>query len=226
MLPDLLTLPPHDLRLAVNQANGSRLLRFSNSIMNLGWGPAEVWGTREDPEDHTVEIIQRVYRADGSEYSFIIGQFVFHPIHGHWHWDNFSQYEVWTVDSSGELLERAAESGKVGYCLRDNTVVPGEIFKQAGVSAERFKLTMGYGDCGWRRQGISPGWVDTYRHHLAGQYVDITGLADGLYALLSIVDPDNRLKESNDDNNAAVVYFRLDGAGVVSYGQSFDLAVQ
>ncbi len=226
MLPDLLTLPPFDLRLVVNPVNGSRLLRFSNSIMNLGRGPAEVWGVREDPVDHTVVIVQKVYRSDGSEYTLTIGKFVFHPIHGHWHWDNFSQYEVWTVGSSGELLVRAAASGKVGYCLRDNTLVPEEIIDQTGVSSDEFKVTMAYGDCGWRRQGISPGWVDTYRYHLAGQYVDITGLEDGLYALFSIVDPDDRLKESNDGNNAAVVYFRLEDSRIESYGQNYELSAQ
>ena len=130
LLPDLMTLPPHDLRVVITSTDGRKLLRFSNSIMNIGRAPAELWGMRENLEDLSVEITQIIYRMDNSSYSRFVGDFSFHEIHGHWHWDNFSQYEIWAVKENGELDSIVASSGKVGYCLRDNTFVPFEILEQ------------------------------------------------------------------------------------------------
>jgi subtilase family serine protease len=39
--------------------------------------------------------------------------------------------------------------------------------------------------------------------------VDITDAPNGVYALHSTVDPDNQLRESNEDNNAATVYIEI-----------------
>lgn len=222
MLPDLMTLTPHDLRVVLNNVTGERLLRFSNSVMNLGWGPVELWGTLKDADALTVEVIQKIFRADGSAYTFPVGSYVFHEVHGHWHWDNFSKYELWTVGPDGGLDELIEVSGKVGYCLRDNTLLPGNMYDLAGGAQEFFTRSQFYMDCGWERQGISPGWVDTYLHNIDGQHVDITGLADGDYALLSMVDPGERLKEYREDNNAAVVYFRLLGNTVDISASVFD----
>lgn len=223
LLPDLLTLPPEHLRVVENQSSGKRLLRFSNSVMNLGQAAAELWGEREDEEDDTVQISQKIFRTDGSFYFRLVGDFVYHPIHNHWHWDNFSEYEIWTIKTNGELDIPVATSGKVGYCLRDNTLVPADLIDLDAYGLEDVSFNPRYLDCGWRRQGISPGWVDTYRYTTPGQYVEVTHLEDGNYALLSIVDPDNNLSESNDANNAVVAYFRLQGNQVENYGQLFDL---
>jgi subtilase family serine protease len=37
----------------------------------------------------------------------------------------------------------------------------------------------------------------------------ITGLSDGIYALKSTVDPLDRLLESDENNNATVLYFSI-----------------
>ncbi len=45
----------------------------------------------------------------------------------------------------------------------------------------------------------------TYRNHLPGQALDITGLTDGLYALRSTVDTENRIREQDEGNNSAII---------------------
>lgn len=42
-----------------------------------------------------------------------------------------------------------------------------------------------------------------------GQYVEITDLADGVYALISTVDPGDRVREVIEDNNIGITYFEL-----------------
>src|SRR6185436_3319905 len=56
-------------------------------------------------------------------------------------------------------------------------------------------------DCGSTTQGLSVGWVDVYTKTLAGQNIDITGIADGVYWLESEADPDNHILEKNETNN-------------------------
>jgi len=178
-------------------------MRFSNSVANLGQGAAELLGEYDQRED-TVRISQNIFTSDEDFITREVGEFSFHREHDHWHWDDFALYEVWSVSLDGELLERIASSGKVGYCLRDDDPLLGDA--STASPAARRGVYLG---CGWRRQGISVGWMDTYSLHTPGQFVDISGVPDGLYALRSTVDPDNRLLELDESNNAAVLFFTL-----------------
>jgi hypothetical protein len=63
-------------------------------------------------------------------------------------------------------------------------------------------------------QGISTGWIDIYEFDLAGQVVDISTVPDGVYALRSIADPEDQLRELDDANNAAMVFIHISGAQV------------
>ena len=94
-----------------------------------------------------------------------------------------------------------ALTDKVSYCLRDNarTDIPGAAPQAA------------YTNCNREVQGISPGWIDTYKFDTQGQVVDITGLPDGEYALRSTADPEDQLRELDEDNNAAAVYIEILG---------------
>ncbi|HLF37050.1 MAG TPA: lysyl oxidase family protein, partial [Anaerolineales bacterium] len=62
--------------------------------------------------------------------------------------------------------------------------------------------------------GLSVGWADVYDHYLPGQSIDISGLPDGIYALMSTADPYNLIQESDETNNAAVVYLEIKGTQV------------
>ena len=199
-LPDLITLPPFDLRIRVNRVNGQKLLRFSNSIMNTGLSAMELSGT-SNLDTGKVSVDQHVFTANGSEQKVPVGEFFFHKEHNHWHFGRFSRYEIWSLGSDGELEAVVAFSDKISYCLRDDS--------RADIPNAASRQT--YSACDQNIQGISVGWIDTYRHHLEGQSIEITALPDGAYALRSVVDPDKKLWDSNYENNAAVLYIELEG---------------
>jgi hypothetical protein len=58
-------------------------------------------------------------------------------------------------------------------------------------------------------QGVSVGWADIYGRGLPGQWADATGLADGEYWLEVIADPENRIQESDETNNATRIKVNL-----------------
>lgn len=211
LLPDLRTLPPYDLRLVVDQHGNRRSIRFSNAIYNRGAGPLEVRGVL-NRGDEIVTVSQVIYHSDGSKEEHNAGEFVFHAVHDHWHWEGFSLYEVWSVRADGSLNAMVASSGKVGYCLRDIDPLNSAQILADEIDEEAIPRRIGYGPCGWSRQGLSVGWVDVYKAHTPGQFVNIGGLPDGVYVLKSTVDPDNILLESDINNNSALVYFILRGA--------------
>jgi hypothetical protein len=109
--------------------------------------------------------------------------------------------------ASGQLSELLISSDKIGYCLIDvsRATVPrtpgGEPVVPVIPPAYRQ-----YTHCEADLQGLSSGWTDTYRNHLPGQSLDITGLPDGLYALRSTVDPENRIREQDEGNNSTIIY--------------------
>jgi hypothetical protein len=200
LLPDLTTLSPSDLRIRVNPADGHKLLRFTNSIMNIGPGKMELWGDT-NPGSGKMAVTQYLYDTEGAAEKKDVGEFFFHPEHDHWHLGDFARYEIWSVGLDGRLDSVVAVSNKISYCLRDDerSDIPG---------AARYQT---YISCNHERQGISVGWIDIYRYHLPGQSIDITFLFDGIYALRSTVNPENRLWEENRENNTAILYIEIEG---------------
>lgn len=204
LLPDLYTLPPSDLSIEVHYAPPKRLLRFSNSIANGGPGTLELWGESDQASGKTT-VAQRIYTAAGTFQGLEVGEFIFHPQHDHWHFVNFASYELWTLSSYGGLVSTVGLTGKVSYCLRDTF----RIHTSQPASGPAYLA------CDRKEQGISAGWVDRYRSTLPGQVIDITSLPSyGVYALVSTADPENRLLEANETNNAARIYIEIDGSHV------------
>ena len=216
LLPDLQTLPPYDLRLYVQEGGQRKIIRFSNSIWNRGPGTLELLG-RRDPEFGNIEIRQLVYRVDGSFEEYAMGEFAFHPEHEHWHWKNFSRYEVWSTQPDGALSRLLVSSNKVGYCLRDDERMLSDPQGTFTLGKELVRERPTFRGCGWQRQGMSVGWRDTYDFDTGGQFVDISFLLDGIYALKSTVDPDNLLKELDRGNNVGVRYFAIYGNRLVVF---------
>jgi hypothetical protein len=217
VLPDLITLPPTDLRIRTNAANGHKLLRFTNSIVNAGPGKMELWGDT-NPSSGKMTVIQYLYDTEDTPEKRVVGEFLFHPEHDHWHLGDFALYEIWSVGLDGELDSVAAVSNKISYCLRDD---------------ERWDLPdapvyQTYISCDHERQGISVGWIDIYRYHLPGQSIDITFLFDGIYALRSTVNPENRLWETDRENNTTILYIEIEGnrVSIVDPREVFNKALE
>jgi len=62
-------------------------------------------------------------------------------------------------------------------------------------------------------QGITSGWMDTYDWYLPDQYMEVSGVGDGVYLLQTEADPDHLLVESDRSNNCGGVYIRLSNVG-------------
>jgi hypothetical protein len=209
--PDLKTLPPFDLRLISNPEAGRRWIRFSNSILNRGPGALELAGKR-DSQTGDILVVQNIYYGEDQFVRNSLGSFEFEESHNHVHFEGFSLYEVWAVGPTGEMLELAASSGKVSYCVRDNDPLQSQDFGLSGggePAIANVPEKPRYLSCGYSLQGLSPGWIDTYKHNTPGQYVDISGLPEGDYLLVSTVDPDDLLLEEDETNNVASLFFTL-----------------
>lgn len=203
LLPDLQTLPPVDLRLLHDTNSGRTLIRFTNSIWNSGPGKLELIGIPNQAKDE-IQVTQRVYTSEPENFiEFEVGEFKFHDQHDHWHLEQFALYEVWSIDEMGSLETVVSSGGKVSYCVMD--VSPAETaLSEGAVSPYR-----SYIHCQGTRQGLSVGWIDTYKYFYPEQWVEVTSLEDGIYALVSTVDPDHLLQEENTHNNSAVAYFEI-----------------
>lgn len=203
ILPDLQNLPPFDLKLIYDPDSERMFVRFSNPIHNAGPGTLELIGRPTTDREHIV-VSQRILNAEGEVVrEKEVGEFIFHELHNHWHMEGFSVYEVWSVSETGELLEPIASSGKVSYCVSDTS------YRGEGHNEKTPTPRPTYTTCYDELQGLSVGWVDTYFVLYPGQYVEITELSDGTYALVSTVDPEDAVLEVDDENNAGVTYFEL-----------------
>ncbi len=103
-LPNLRTRRP--IGLEITHENGAKLLRFTNTVANVGAGPLEM---RPDNSDGTTtDAYQRVYTHNNSMtwqfmYERLVGTFVFHPQHNHWHFESFAAYELHAVATHGSV---------------------------------------------------------------------------------------------------------------------------
>ncbi len=200
LLPDLMTWVSssylRDARVSIE--GGLKRLRFSNAVPNIGTGPLEVYGVVA--ANGTTQAYQVVHNDNGSQTTYSVGTFSFagHESHGHWHYDRFSDYRLEKLD--GTLV---GTGNKVSFCLEDVSKYDG--------SLPGSPPSMVY-TCS--SQGISVGWADVYTSTLEGQWVDITGVPDGTYTLVSIVNPVGALHEVPGTNNRGEVTLTISGNSV------------
>jgi hypothetical protein len=202
--PDLRTAPAQDLLLDVEQIGDQphHVLRFSTEIWNMGEGPLELRG---DSSSGITLVSQRIHRQGGAFSDFLVGQFVFHEAHGHWHFEGFALHELWTRASFDAWLASRRTEGRPewqgskttgqgeSFCLRDSWPSP----RYTGpLAAPRFF------ECG-ESQGISVGWADVYTRDMPDQWVDIglSQLPNGDYVLRLVADPWDRIHESRERAN-------------------------
>jgi hypothetical protein len=197
LYPDLVTLPPSGLYIE-RAADGRYLLRFANTAGNLG-GRLEIAvgaGTRD--------LYQNVYDqyTGGSRviHQRVGSDLIYHPAHNHFHFEGFAKYELLKRDSAGYYRTTTRKGSKTTFCILDTVRI-----STIGPTGQT------YGGCGATVQGMSAGWADVYIASLSGQWIDLgaTPLPDGAYAIRSVADPDTRLMELNDFNNANQTYFRV-----------------
>lgn len=203
LLPDLLPLPPRDLKVE-RVEDGRVLLYFSTTYYNQGRGTMEL---RADPAtagiraDIERDVLQRMYKADGTYREKVVGNFLWHQEHLHYHYTDFITYDLEPVDAP-QTEDLSGNLVKSTFCLRDIS----RVFLDLASSSPEAT----YKICGKELQGVSVGWGDTYYWNYPDQALDITSLGSGTYRLTFIANPEQRLEEVRYDNNIASAIFRLD----------------
>ncbi|MGH7857433.1 MAG: lysyl oxidase family protein [Candidatus Binatia bacterium] len=232
LLPDMVTLDPHTIRIAsaeylfdavhneviscypeetVEDGAGvpdemgqrPRCLRFDQIAANVGTGPLEL---RYVPDDPAPDLRQVIHRSDGSTRERPAEERMeFHAVHGHWHYSGFGRGNLY--DTAGNLV---AHNNKTGFCLIE-VDFPGWGAKGNGPRRYTFPGCQVPNDGDEVVQGIGPGWADVYNWFLADQYIDVTRVPDGVYRLEIVADPDDTLEESDEGNNASSIWICLQG---------------
>lgn len=209
LLPDLLAIPATDFVIQRVRYRGSnyRLLRFSQSFGNIGEGPLQVRRGDSDaqcPGENRAAGYQDVYLQNGTVQSVRLKDcMVFHPAHDHWHLANVARYDLYRVDvRRRRLAGKVATSDKVSFCLFDEHRLDSNQYNGPVRSQT-------YTDCNARITGITPGWADEYSYRVYGQWLVINGLPDGIYYLLTTVDPSNQFVEVTRRNNRAGRLIRI-----------------
>ena len=172
------------------------------------------------------KIYQNVYDAPRGgrqvQRVYVGSDIIFHPEHNHYHLENFASYLLLQRDANGVYQAMTNEGTKTSFCVAD--------FSRAEGS---YKPQYPYPDaCDKKLQGMTVGWADPYPWWYAEQWIDLglsplsdgtytvessfSPLAEGEYAVQSTADPENKLVESNEDNNVAWTYFTVSGGAIMN----------
>jgi len=210
LLPDIVTMRIHSGDLKVESSNGTAQLRLTNRIANKGRGPLEIFPSAKshgcdgdgDPGNDR-DAIQRVFldangdrvferKTDTDSEHFTFGCDRYDPRAHHWDVFNLARYELRRLHSG----KTVAKASKVAFCTVDSD--PAFPWLPGSPNGPYYPRD-GCDDTSIL--GVSVGWADEYYYGLPGQALNITGLKAGRYCLVSIGDPSNLLRESNNSNN-------------------------
>jgi Concanavalin A-like lectin/glucanases superfamily len=212
LYPNMRTLQPRELRFdrtdvsADSHGDLRNVLRFSNTVYNVGEGPVEIRATinpRLSPPAGPA--IQRIYDDEGGHVDIPLSgsTLYYHDVHVHYHFDHWGGYELWTKAAydawiaSGQTVGRPDLVGqKTTSCVTDEEFVTSVFaavwpadYPPSKCMPDRSNLIA---------QGLSSGWGDTYDYYRFEQWIDLGQgtLANGTYVLRSVSDPQNLVYES------------------------------
>jgi hypothetical protein len=198
-------------------------LRFDQVFANTGEGPLEVrFRLPHDPSSNDRSVLQRIYWSDGPHAyaDRSAGEWEYHPVHDHYHFTSFGISRLWaTQDGQRSGNAPVRTSRKVSFCIVDIEI---DGWREQGTGPRTYSfpacVTPGdsSADADFLVQGMSAGWADVYDWFLPDQYVEVTGVPDGVYLLETVADPDNAIRERSESNNCGSVYVRLSQMGSAS----------
>ena len=189
-------------------------LRFGQRAANIGSGPVDVrWSVDAQVLEPVVGAVQRVYRSDGSFAEQSAGSMNYHPIHDHYHFQDFSQSTLHVVAPGGLPRNTPLATGrKNGFCMADTEMhwwglkgdaaqtypAPGCLEPRETVDGRVYF-----------QNGISRGWADEYTWDLPDQMIEVSAVRDGTYWLVTRVDTANKIEEESDANNCLMIKVKL-----------------
>lgn len=223
VLPNLQVLPPHDASFLFPLTNGStdgaptgvdlggaegchpeehiedgavRCLRFAFGVRNTGLGPMElVLGPGLPFQDR--ELFQRIHRVDNTYLERQAGRARYHKSHSHYHHDAAIGLRLFRVlDAKKGRIQAAGSMRTKGFAHREELLRDWERF---------------YPNWNPFGFGLRAGWADIYEWDRPGNHIDFGLNGDGLYVIRMWADPVKWILESNEKDNLAYTYLKVDG---------------
>jgi hypothetical protein len=196
------------------QDHVTRCLRFTTGPRDAGPGPFEI---DYNPTGAALGLqtpgpaFQRVYYSDGSSYLRPAGRFQFHPAHGHYHYLDFLQFQLFHVAGPNHTLSPAGSGKKLGLCPADELFANWHTFNQQQTNT--FTANCGYSP-GQASLGLNVGWGDVYRWQRPGQYVDFSNDSDGYYLLQVTVNAHHQALVVHQHDNVGYAYIHVVGSRI------------
>ena len=153
--------------------------------------------------------------------------------HGHYHIKDYADYRLWTpagyaqwtalraadpglcasqvLDANPSLQSQLVRGNKLGICFFD-VLMMGQIRGSAELCPGAFDART-YVECDFAGLGVC--WADIYEAGLFGsidgQWIDVTGLADGDYVLENESNANRLITEADYSNNSSAIRIRIKG---------------
>ena len=219
LLPDMGMAKLNKITIDTTTLPGSKLLRYTARMVNVGAGPVELIGSRPDTSTLDMSVMQMIYDSSGSFSESPVNTYMYYAGdgHNHWHVHDIESGSLTSMDNGHQVGVLAKE----GFCFSDNAA-----YNLALPGAPQTKVYTGAG-CDPNNpsaltadMGLSIGWADVYGYMTNLQWIDITGVPDGRYLLTATADPGDVLQESNYSNNSVWAKIRITGntVTVLKYG--------
>lgn len=207
LCPNLRIAPPSEIY--AQKVGGHVLLRATSDVQSRGKGPMELRGRRDG--SRSMKTNQRIYKKGGghitvpSEAKLRFAYVGTYFGGSYWKVHQLATFELRRVGPDGAVGDVVRTSPKLNYCLRDLTHTrPGRrspshwIYPGCNQNPFQDRVTL----------GTSVGWSDIYPAAYHQQWIDVAGLR-GCFAYRMIVDPEENLFESDEDDNMSQRLVRL-----------------
>lgn len=210
-LPNLVPRPPGIQLGNADPRTGERAIRLQTPMANAGDAHLDLLGIADDVNKPRSRAFQCVVWAHDRVCSerVEVGYFLWHPAHGHHHFQDFALYELRRLHAGRPDMTKqglVAGGDKVSFCLidtdRDDGEPPGNDWMFGWPLYTSCAAGTGY-------QGISRGWADTYTYARVDQQIVIDDVPPGTYALVVTVDPEDLVFETSDGDNTVALKIRL-----------------
>jgi hypothetical protein len=208
LLPDLRMAHIYGIDLRTTPTGRTRL-HFGTIGWNVGDGPIEARGRRIARGDLVMRVTQRIYDSGGGHRDRVTPAVMIYETgdhHDHWHVRQFTVVQMYQRgNGTGDVYGLR----KIGYCLLDARRMEDPPPNSPGT---RVYPSSACGDSSSRRvrTGLSVGYGDDYPPDYAHQWMDVTGLAPGVYRICTTIDPLGEFVEKREGNNQRWTDVRID----------------